>query len=56
MRMKVSAGEKERIIGCSLVEVLKVVDSVIGYQRVVILALLLGQNTPVRLTGIEVDS
>ena len=56
MRMKDSAGEKERFIGSSLVEVLKVVDSVIGYQRVVILALLLRQNPPVRLAGIEFNS
>lgn len=56
MRMKDSAGEKERLIGCSLVEVLKVVDGVIGYQRVVILALLLGKNPPVGLAGIEFNS
>ena len=56
MRMKDSAGEKERFIGCSLVEVLKVVDGVIGFERVVILALLLVQNPPVRHTGKEVDS
>ena len=49
MGMEDAAGEKERFIGCSPVQILEIIDGVVGYPRVVILAFRLRKNPPVRL-------